>query len=69
MIKPGDKSKGICYTCKKMVITTFKYGPLKEEIPNILIAYCDVCGDPVGIPHQSVEDIKRYRENNNDNNV
>lgn len=69
MFKVGDKSKAACEACKKIVSTTIRHGNYSvpgtgETIPYILLAYCDSCGNLVGLPHQSVGDIKKYREKN-----
>jgi hypothetical protein len=45
--KVGDKSKGICPICNKIVETIFK-----NKIDN-LISYCIICNEPVGYPHQN----------------
>jgi len=65
ILKEGDKSKGACEKCRKLVITTFRYAPLKYNnlvIPDILQGFCDECGEPVSIPHQSSYKIKEFRE-------
>lgn len=66
--KEGDKSKGPCEKCRKLVNTTFKYAALKYKglvIPEILQDFCDICGSPVSIPHQSTYRIREYREQYN----
>lgn len=63
--KEGDKSKGPCYTCEKLVNTTFRFASYKYQsvaIPDILQGFCDECGDSVSIPHQSSDKIKSFRE-------
>lgn len=63
--KEGDKSKGPCETCRKLVTTTFRYAPLKFNemvIPEVLQDFCDICGSAVSIPHQSAYRIKEFRE-------
>jgi hypothetical protein len=63
--KEGDKSKGPCEKCRKLVSTTLRYAPLKYNgfvIPNILQGFCDTCGEPVSIPHQSSFKIKAFRD-------
>lgn len=63
--KEGDKSKGPCEKCQKLVSITFKNAPFKYKefiIPNILQGFCDECGDSVSIPHQSTFKIKEFRE-------
>ena len=65
IFKDGDKSKGPCEKCRKLVCTTFHYAPLKYDkltIPDILQSFCDECGESVSIPHQSSYRIKEYRE-------
>lgn len=66
--KEGDKSKGGCEKCKKIVTTTFKFAPLKykeKTIQEILQGFCDICGDAITIPAQSTLRIKEFRENLN----
>jgi hypothetical protein len=65
ILKEGDKSKGPCENCRKLVNTTFRYAPLKYNglvIPDILQGFCDECGESVSIPHQSSYKIKEFRE-------
>lgn len=59
----GEKSKGLCQVCKKLVSTTFKVSsvPLssgKGHVDDILTAKCDHCDHIVAIPHQSSPRIK-----------
>ena len=61
--KEGEKSKGVCQTCKKIVHTTFKITsvPLssnKGTVDNILAAVCDQCENVVSIPAQSTPRIR-----------
>jgi hypothetical protein len=63
--KEGDASKGPCNKCKMLVSTTFRYAPYDfkgHSIPDILQGFCDTCGAPVSIPHQSSFKIKEFRE-------
>jgi len=65
--KEGDKSKGMCEHCKKLVPTTLKNGQyhipkLNITIFNLLMDYCDNCGKLVGIPHQSTPKIREVIE-------
>ena len=63
--KEGDKSKGPCEKCRKLVTTTFRYEPLKYNgmiIPEVLQDFCDRCGSAVSIPYQSSYRIREYRE-------
>jgi hypothetical protein len=66
--KEGDTSKGPCEKCRKLVTTTFRYAPLKYNglvIPEVLQDFCDTCGSPVSIPHQSSYRIREFREQYN----
>lgn len=68
ILKEGDKSKGLCEKCRKLVNTTFSYTAYKYNnlvIPNILQGFCDECGTAVSIPHQSTFKIKEFRERTN----
>jgi hypothetical protein len=63
IFKEGEKSRGICQTCKKLVPTTFKVTtvPLcsgKGKVDNILAAICDQCAHLVSIPQQSTPRIR-----------
>lgn len=68
ILKEGDKSKGPCEKCRKLVNTTFRYAPLKYNellIPDILQGFCDECGESISIPHQSSFKIREFRERMN----
>lgn len=62
----GDKSKGICQNCG-LVETVFKVREVtfsnelnkKVIIPDILASCCVQCDSMVGIPQQSVSQIKK----------
>ena len=68
IFKIGEKSKGACGECKKLVATTFqiKSVPLssgKGIVNDILCASCDICGSIVSIPQQSSPRIKETLNN------
>lgn len=59
----GEKSKGLCKRCKKLVSTTFKVSsvPLssgKGRVDGILAARCDQCDHVLSIPQQSAPRVK-----------
>jgi hypothetical protein len=59
----GEKSKGLCQVCKKLVPTTFKESTValssgKGNVEGILAAKCDHCDHVVAIPQQSAPRIK-----------
>lgn len=59
----GEKSVGICKSCRGEVPTTFKATsvPLssgKGKAEGVLAAICDVCGKVVAIPQQSAPRIR-----------
>lgn len=59
----GEKSKGLCEVCKKLVPTTFKVSSIalssgKGNVDGILAAKCDHCDHIVSIPQQSSPRIK-----------
>lgn len=63
IFKLGEKSKGVCSCCKKLVSTTFKLCSIplsskKENVDDVLAAACDICGAVVSIPQQSAPRIK-----------
>lgn len=67
LYKPGEKSRAICTSCKKLVCTTFAYRDVpfddgEGEVKDILAAVCDECGAVVAIPAQSTPAIRRTRE-------
>lgn len=54
----GEKSKGLCQSCKKVVPTTFRVSSVKRSsgkgrVDDILAARCDHCDHIVAIPQQS----------------
>lgn len=58
--KEGDKSKAICYRCGHVVTTTLRlseYIIADRIVPDVLLGFCDECGDMVSIPHQSAKKI------------
>ena len=58
--KEGETSKALCDHCKEIVPVTFRYADLKAHglvIPDILQGFCDNCGEPVSLPHQSTYNI------------
>ena len=62
MHKEGDKSKGVCVTCEKLVDTTFEkhdiiLSPDSDVIRDILVSVCDYCGGIVAISGSSSKDI------------
>jgi hypothetical protein len=64
--KAGDTSSAICARCEKRVSTTFGYRTLslespRAEVPDVLVAVCDACGEVAGIPHQSTPKIAAAR--------
>lgn len=61
--REGEKSKGLCRACKKLVQTTFIVSnvPLssgKGRVEDFLVAKCDQCDSIVSIPQQSAPRIK-----------
>jgi hypothetical protein len=67
MFHDGDKSKGICALCQKVVSTTFVYKdvPFSDGVgvvKDILVAVCDACDAIVATPPQSTPAIKAARE-------
>ena len=61
--KAGEKSRGLCQSCKKLVSTTFKATtvPLssgKGKVSDVLAAICNSCGVVVAIPQQSAPKIR-----------
>jgi hypothetical protein len=64
--KLGEKSKGLCETCGKVVPTTFALREVYLEetgatVPDVLVAVCDSCGQTVSIPHQSTPRLAAAR--------
>jgi hypothetical protein len=54
----GEKSNGLCKTCRKLVPTTFKVDSVpfakgKGKVFDILVAKCDLCDSTLSIPQQS----------------
>jgi len=63
----GDKGKAICFRCRKVTPTTFKYRnvPFSDGngiVENILSGVCDVCDSVIETLPQSTPAIKRARE-------
>ncbi|PIR22898.1 MAG: hypothetical protein COV44_05530 [Deltaproteobacteria bacterium CG11_big_fil_rev_8_21_14_0_20_45_16] len=59
----GEKSNGICKSCRTEVTTTFKSTTLalasgKGKVQGVLAAVCDDCGKVVAVPQQSAPRIR-----------
>jgi len=66
LYQSGDRSAGICETCKSRVNTHMEYRDYTptgwhETVPDVLVAVCEVCGQVVGVPHQSTPKINEHR--------
>ena len=66
LYREGDKSAGICETCKCRVSTTMTYRDYRPTgwdvaVPDVMVASCDQCGAVVGVPHQSMAKINEFR--------
>ena len=72
MIKPGGKTKGICYDCEAVQSATYIRKDLvvrqnkKITVRNILTIVCDKCSAILGFSHESVPTIKEAIENQKD---
>lgn len=66
-IKEGDRSRGVCEGCRKLVNTRLRRRtvtlarPHYTEVPGVLVACCEDCWRIVAIPHQSMPEINRAR--------
>jgi hypothetical protein len=64
--REGDRSVGICERCRKRVDTrferrTFPMERPRVDVPDVLVAVCEECGEIVAIPHQSTPKIAEAR--------
>jgi hypothetical protein len=64
---PGDKSKGLCPSCKQLVTTTWNYGRLALPergitVDGVMLSTCDACGTQVALAQQSASLIKQAKE-------
>lgn len=62
----GDRSKGLCESCRRLVETRFERRdfPLVDPpivVPDVLVACCIVCGSIVAVPPQSSPRINAAR--------
>jgi hypothetical protein len=67
LYQAGDRSAGICESCRHKVTTRMVYQNYTPKgwdvtVPDVLVAVCDECGEVVGIPHQSTPKINEYRK-------
>jgi hypothetical protein len=63
--KDGEKSKGICYTCNRVVDTTVRSADFIEKgktYHNIQQAFCDHCNEPIAITHGGAVELNRQRK-------
>src|SRR4051812_22752801 len=64
--KEGDRSKGVCERCKRLVTTRFERRTVNLERPkatvhDVLVAVCDSCEEVVAVPHQSSLRLQEVR--------
>lgn len=64
--KEGDRSRGLCETCRKLVETRFARRVVAlerpaAEVPDVLVAECVECGGIVAIPAQSSPRLQEAR--------
>jgi len=67
LYREGDASEAMCQGCRRRVTTRFAVRtlPLLEtgiEVPDVLVAVCDDCGEVAAIPAQSAPKLKEARE-------
>ena len=65
--REGAKSASLCSACEKKVEVTLKNETLsfcegKDEVENILVYICDICGNICSIPAQSLLPIQQKIE-------
>ena len=63
--KDGEKSTGICPTCRRVVKTTIKSANFVEKgktYHNIQQAFCDHCNELVSITHGGAVELNRQRK-------
>jgi glutaredoxin len=61
--KPGDYASRTCPHCKKMVRTRFEHRSVQLSrsrlcVPDVLVDVCTECDHMVGIPPQSVPQLR-----------
>ena len=59
----GSKSGSLCATCEKKVLSTLKNETISlceglEEVENVLVAVCDVCGNMTAVPAKSLPPLQ-----------
>lgn len=65
--REGDRSEAICHGCRKRVETRFEVRSVRLpesgiDVPDVLVAVCDACGETAAIPAQSSPKLKEARE-------
>ena len=65
--KVGEKSKGLCEHCDRLVSTTYEPRTVDLEqsglsVRDVLVAVCEVCDAQVSIPYQSTPRLAEERE-------
>jgi hypothetical protein len=67
LYQAGEKSVGICETCRSKVSTRMEYRDYRPTgwettVPDVLVAVCDRCDGVVAVPHQSTPKINESRK-------
>lgn len=63
---PGEKTKVACEQCQSLQPGTWNYGTFDmndgTSIDQVMLSYCDVCGSPCSMAHQSSWRLREARE-------
>jgi hypothetical protein len=64
--KEGDRSRGVCEHCRRLVETRFDRRTVtlkrpRVSAPDVLVAVCTQCGNIVAIPYQSTPRLHEAR--------
>jgi hypothetical protein len=67
LYREGERSEAICHACRKRVTTQFEVRTVRLpesgiDVPGVLAAVCDECGNVAAIPAQSAPKLKEARE-------
>ena len=62
--REGAKCQAVCANCEKSVPATLKNETISlceglEEVENVLVDVCDVCGSICSVPHKSVKPLQQ----------
>lgn len=74
LYREGQQSEALCPACERRVSTTFRVRTVHLEqsgidVPGVLVAVCDECGEIAALPAQSAPRLREAKERRKDESL